>query len=113
LNADFLQQFPRFKAVSLFEFTKREDDTIRDFTVLGKGQEFITPQFGLDAEAENGVTLAAFRADIMGERGELVAWGESQVPSNPEGTGSSSGKSAAIQSSISLFSLGLGLVLGL
>ncbi|KAJ3372565.1 hypothetical protein HDU91_003263 [Kappamyces sp. JEL0680] len=75
LNKAFLQAFPKVKGVSLFEFTKREDYTIRDFRVLGKGQTFVTP-LGDDAEALDGLTLEAFRADVKGPLGDLIVWAD-------------------------------------
>ena len=89
INKDLLAKYPKLKGASFFEFIKREDgkicnfinfvETIRDFTNLGRGYEYITP-LKQDAGIPNNATLAAFQADIRGGLGDLILWADGGKP---------------------------------
>ena len=84
INATFIQQFPRFHALTFFEFIKFEETTWRDFTSLGKGTNLTSP-FGNDGGDLDRSTLAAFQAEMAGDMGKLIKWGNIGNPKPKSG----------------------------
>ena len=96
INSTFLEQYPKIKGISTFEFIKYEETSWRDFTNMGKGTETNSP-VGNDGGALDGPTLAALQADLNGSLTDLVIWGSKSAPSTgspgSNGTSTNSPKS--------------------
>ncbi|KAJ3299522.1 hypothetical protein HK104_008618 [Borealophlyctis nickersoniae] len=82
-NQTFLHTFPKFKAVSFFEFQKFEETTTRDFTNLGVYSGTKDPLTGQTVEDDNAV-LKAFKEDVKGY--EFIVWANAT-----KGTGATNG----------------------
>ncbi|KAJ3305161.1 hypothetical protein HDV03_001923 [Kappamyces sp. JEL0829] len=88
INSTLLAKYPKLKAVSLFEFSKYESGSFRDFTNLGGDAGMVPLEWPgqFDAKADNLPTLKAFQADMQGSLGQLVLWGNKVAPSEPTST---------------------------
>ena len=80
INSTFLQLHPRIKGVGLFEFVKYEEESWRDFSVLGDGTGLHSP---LRFDGADNNVLVEFRKDMMGELDKLVIWGDKQIGATP------------------------------
>ena len=75
INATFLEEYPKIKAVSFFEFFKFEETTWRDFTIFGGDGNLTSPEND-DGAAMNNLTLIALQRDMNGDMGRLVQWAQ-------------------------------------
>ena len=98
INSTFLQQHPKIKGIGLFEFVKFEEESWRDFTVLGDGTGQHSP-IRFDG-ADNNV-LVEFRKDLMGESDKLILWGNQVSP--PAGKSAAKALCISIVSVLALF----------
>ena len=81
LNATFLAQYPKIKAICTFEFTKFEETTWRDFTNMGDTGTGINSPFGNDGGSQDLPVLEAFRSDLQSPQiDSLIIWGGPFVP---------------------------------
>ena len=80
VNSTFLEQYPKIKGISTFEFIKYEETSWRDFTNMGPAVDINSP-VGNDGGALDGLVLAAFQADFTGPLENLVIWGKKESPS--------------------------------
>ncbi|KAJ3049910.1 hypothetical protein HK097_009102 [Rhizophlyctis rosea] len=62
LNKTFIAKFPKYKAISTFEFQKYEETTLRDFTTLGPHNGTYDP-FTTKSDQDQPV-LEAFKKDV-------------------------------------------------
>ncbi|KAJ2996258.1 hypothetical protein HDV02_006655 [Globomyces sp. JEL0801] len=74
INATFLETFPKIKGMSLFEFIKYEENTWRDFTILGDTGTGIHSNYGNDGGPQDLVTLKTFQDDLKNGLGDLLLW---------------------------------------
>ncbi|KAI8907794.1 glycoside hydrolase superfamily [Gorgonomyces haynaldii] len=93
LNETFLNQFPKIKGISTFEFIKHEETSWRDFTNMGKGTN-ITSQFGGDGGDMDNLVLKAFQDDFNGPLAKFVIWSNATTGSNNGNNGNNPTNSA-------------------
>ena len=73
-DKEMLKNYPKIKAISLFEFVKGEETTMRDFSVLGAGTPFPKGLDALGIVDNRDKVLKVFQKKMNDGYGDLILW---------------------------------------